>query len=234
MRPILSSIFFLLFITIIQAQKVSKLDSLKNVLAHLPAEGKSFAGDTLRVRVLCEMGEVETNPKKSHEYLSTAILITEKQNDKKGQLLVLDKFSKLYYFQPVRVIEYYMKGLAIAEDIHDYEKIIRYTDRIRNNYSNLKDDENTMKFAKYNLSINKKYGTLEAQLLSMNNIGAVYFEMEKYDVALDFFLNIHKLNTNLKSKKIESAYLINSAKVYVRKKQNQKALINLREALDYV
>ena len=34
------------------------MDSLKNVLAHLPAEGKSFSGDTLRVRVLCEMGEV--------------------------------------------------------------------------------------------------------------------------------------------------------------------------------
>jgi hypothetical protein len=56
MKPILASILFLLFITTTHAQKPSKLDSLKNVLAHLPAEGKSFAGDTLRVRVLCEMG----------------------------------------------------------------------------------------------------------------------------------------------------------------------------------
>lgn len=61
MKPILSSILFVFFITITQAQKPFKLDSLKNVLFHLPAEGKSFAGDTLRVRVLCEMGEVGEN-----------------------------------------------------------------------------------------------------------------------------------------------------------------------------
>ena len=57
MKLILATTLLLFFTSIIHAQKSSKLDSLKQVLAHLPAEGKSFAGDTLRVRVLCEMGE---------------------------------------------------------------------------------------------------------------------------------------------------------------------------------
>jgi hypothetical protein len=57
MKSILATILLLFYISTTHAQKPSKLDSLKNVLAHLPAEGKSFAGDTLRVRVLCEMGE---------------------------------------------------------------------------------------------------------------------------------------------------------------------------------
>jgi signal transduction histidine kinase len=56
--PILT-LLLLLYTTAIQAQKYpSKLDSLKKVLAHLPAEGQSFAGDTLRMRVLCEMGAI--------------------------------------------------------------------------------------------------------------------------------------------------------------------------------
>jgi hypothetical protein len=56
MKPTNTLLLFLFFAITTHAQKPSKLDSLKNVLAHLPAEGKSFAGDTLRVRVLCEMG----------------------------------------------------------------------------------------------------------------------------------------------------------------------------------
>lgn len=231
MKFINTILFFLLFINTPYAQKPSKLDSLKNVLAHLPAEGKSFAGDTLRVRVLCEIGEKETNPKKSSEYLNAAKLIAEKQNDKKGLLLILDKFSQLYQYQPIRAIEYYIKGLALAEDMHEYEKLIRYTERIRNSYLNLGDNENAMKFAKYNLSLNQKHNNLEAQLLSLNNVGIVYFQMRQYDIALRYFLNIHQLNTTLKSKKIENAYLINSAKVYINKKQNQKALTNLQQAL---
>lgn len=231
MKFVNTILFFLLFINTPYAQKPSKLDSLKNVLAHLPAEGKSFAGDTLRVRVLCEMGEKETNPKKSSEYLNAAKIIAEKQNDKKGLLLILDKFSQLYQYQPIRAIEYYIKGLALAEDMHEYEKLIRYTERIRNSYLNLGDNENAMKFAKYNLSLNQKHSNLEAQLLSLNNVGIVYFQMRQYDIALNYFFNLHKLNTNLKSEKIENAYLINSAKVYINKKQNQKALTNLQQAL---
>ena len=57
MKSITASLIFSFFFNPVFSQKPSKLDSLKNVLAHLPAEGKSFSGDTLRVRVLCEMGE---------------------------------------------------------------------------------------------------------------------------------------------------------------------------------
>ena len=231
MKPILVRILFLFCVTTTHAQKPSKLDSLKNVLAHLSAEGKSFAGDTLRVRVLCEMGEVETNPKKSHEYLSLAKLIAEKQNDKRGQLLALDKFSQLYYYQPIRVIEYNMKGLATAENLKDYPKIIKFTNQIRNKYLALGDNKNAMKFAKYNYATNKEHSNLETQLISMNNIGIVYFQMKNYKVALNYFFNIHKLNSHLKSIKVESAYLINSAKIYIIQEQNKKALINLQEAL---
>lgn len=232
MKPILTSILFLFCLTTTNAQQPSKLDSLKKVLAHLPAEGRSFAGDTLRIRVLCEMGEEEGNPKKSHEYLSAAKTIAEKQNDKKGQLLALEKFSQLYEYQPARVIEYNMKGLAIAENLKDYPKVIKFTNQIRNKYFALGDNENTMKFAKYNFAVNKEHGNLETQLISMNNIGIVYFQMKKYDMALNYFFNIHRLNSHLKSMKVENAYLINSAKIYVIQKQNKKALINLQEALE--
>ncbi len=231
MKPIIATLIFSLSFNPVFSQKPSKLDSLKNVLAHLPAEGKSFAGDTLRVRVLCEMGEGEENSQKSIEYLKKAQFIAEKQNDRKGQLLVIDKFSKLYSYQPARAVEYYLKGLAIAENLQDLKKITRYTNKLVGNYSSRNDNDNAMKYAKYNFEINQKYGSLEDQLLSMNVIGAIYFEMKKYDLALHFFLEIHRLNANLKSKKIENAYLINSAKVYIIQKQYSIALSNLQKAL---
>ena len=55
MKPIIATLIFSFFFHPVFSQKPSKLDSLKNVLAHWPAEGKSFAGDTLRVRVLRKM-----------------------------------------------------------------------------------------------------------------------------------------------------------------------------------
>jgi signal transduction histidine kinase len=231
MKPILTSILILFCVTTTHAQKPSKLDSLKNVLAHLPAEGKSFAGDTLRVRVLCEMGEEETNPKKSHEYLSIAKLIAEKQNDKRGQLLALDKFSELYDYQPVRVMEYYMKGLAIAENLQDYQKIIKYTERIGGNYLNLNDNKQALKYAKYNYKMNEKYGNKEDILLSLNNIGIAYFSMKEYDSALIYFNRMHQQNLITKSPKVENAFLINSAKVYIEEKKFNMALINLKNTL---
>jgi signal transduction histidine kinase len=231
MKPTNTLLLFLFFAITTHAQKPSKLDSLKNVLAHLPAEGKSFAGDTLRVRVLCEMGGEEINPKKSHEYLSIAKLIAEKQNDKRGQLLALDKFSQLYEGQSGRAIEYDLKGLAIAESLQDYKKLVKYTNKIRYNYTFLGDNVNALKFAKYNFVLNKKHGNLEEQLLSLNNIGTVYFQMKEFDLALGYFLKIHKLNSHLNSNKIESSYLINSAKIYMLKKNNSRALINLQKAL---
>jgi hypothetical protein len=59
MKSQILTILLLSQTTIIQAQKYpSKLDSLKNVLAYLPAEDQFLVGETLRVRILCEIGNI--------------------------------------------------------------------------------------------------------------------------------------------------------------------------------
>lgn len=55
MKPILKYVFWLFMATNTFAQRSTKLDSLKKVLTSLPMEGRSYSGDTMRVRVLCEV-----------------------------------------------------------------------------------------------------------------------------------------------------------------------------------
>ena len=123
MKPILASILFFFCVTTTHAQKPSKLDSLKNVLAHLPAEGKSFAGDTLRVRVLCEMGEwmIKTGNDSALNQLNVTIRLAEKIDFDKGKLKTYLKIGSFYQNKnyALKGIENYLKSLVIAERIND-------------------------------------------------------------------------------------------------------------------
>jgi hypothetical protein len=82
-------------------QSVTKLDSLKKVLAKLPPEGTSYASDTTRVRVLCEIEEsmVYTNLGDSDSTLKTlesALKIADNRHWEEGVAICYFKIGEYF------------------------------------------------------------------------------------------------------------------------------------------
>lgn len=226
-------LFFLLLLiaNLIFAQQQRKLDSLKAVLAKLPAEGRSFAGDTMRVRGLCEMGEAQVSKDSTILLFNKALKLCENILFEEGRLIVNLKFAELYSEQPLKSLEYLMKSLAIAESLKDYPKQIIVTARIRNNLTKLRDFENALKYAQKHLSLCEKYGNSKQLLLSLNSIGNVFFDKSDYASALKYFQLCKTKNKTLGSKQIENVVLINIAKVKAALKKYDEALENLKAAM---
>lgn len=226
-------LFFLLLLisNLIFAQQQRKLDSLKAVLAKLPAEGRSFAGDTMRVRGLCEMGEAQVSKDSTILLFNKALKLCENILFEEGRLIVNLKFAELYSEQPLKSLEYLMKSLAIAESLKDYPKQIIVTARIRNNLTKLRDFENALKYAQKHLSLCEKYGNSKQLLLSLNSIGNVFFDKSDYASALKYFQLCKTKNKTLGSKQIENVILINIAKVKAALKKYDEALENLKAAM---
>lgn len=216
---------------LIFAQQQRKLDSLNAILAKLPAENRSFAGDTLRVRVLCEMGEAQVSKDSTILLFNKALKLCENIIFEEGRLSVNLKFAELYSEQPLKSLEYLMKTLAIAESLKEYPKQIIVTARIRNNLTKLRDFENALKYAKRHLSLCENYGSSKQLILSLNAIGNVFFDKSDYASALKYFQLCKTKNKNLGSGQIENVVLINIAKVKAALKKYDEALENLKAAM---
>ena len=92
MKKAILCLLILFFGSIGFGQANSKLDSLKRILAKLPVEGKSFASDTLRVKVLCEVLESEPFTS-SQNYFFEAINISKRVNWIYGIALSYHKYG---------------------------------------------------------------------------------------------------------------------------------------------
>ena len=193
MKPILASILFLLFITPIHAQKPSKLDSLKNVLAHLPVEGKSFAGDTLRVRVLCEMGEFikffdTKNMVIAKTYFQKGIDLSEKIRWEKGLIKNKILFANCLswegrFFEAARILTN-SESLAEKKKLYNFQgKALRY---LGDCYFELESYDKALESYFEALPICKKFDKRQFNI-TLNNIGNVFFKKRDFKNAIQYY-----------------------------------------------
>ena len=238
MKSILTSLLLVLFITTTHAQKPSKLDSLKNVLSHLPAEGKSFAGDTLRVRVLCEMGEgmmIAGNDSALNQLINV-LKFAENLNYDYGKLkisLVIGRYyrNKNYI---LKSIEFYLKSLAIAEKLEYHPIIAQTQSNLGFLYLEIHDYKSALNYLlKYSEYCKKKTDT-EKYILSINNIGIAFFSKKDYTNALLYFSKCKDESKKIKSNKLLNVGLINVGKVYYEQGKYKEAIIRYNEALNIV
>lgn len=230
MKPILTSLFFLFIITTIHAQKPSKLDSLKNVLAHLPVEGKSFAGDTLRVRVLCEMGRLNRRflGDSSLILLEKALKISQKQHWKEGVAVSYFNMGEFLIFKNefMKAVDYFYKSLTISIE----EELPILT---ANNYKSLGDCYSLLGNHKKALElipkaneIFKSQNHLKEYIKGLNNLGLIYNDMEKYTQAINIFKQGLKLNQAYKYPKLDTYFRVNMGVTMVENGDLEGALSN--------
>lgn len=223
MKPILASILFLLFITTTHAQKPSKLDSLKNVFFHLPAEGKSFAGDTLRVRVLFEMGEYikfneSQNMMIAKNYFKRGSDLSQKIKWTKGFV----KNDILYancliwegrFFEAARSLTN-SESLAGQEKLYNFQgKALRY---LGDCYYELESYDKALQSYFKALPICKKYDKRQFNI-SLNNIGNTFFKKKSYNKAIVYYRKSLYESKQNKDKILELYTTSNLAVIYREK-----------------
>lgn len=178
------------------SQSSQKLDSLEKVLAKLPKEGASFAGDTTRVRVLCEMGENLINHDECIPILKNAYNLSVKIRWLKGKAVSLNFYArrskKQGNFFKADSLAYL--ALKISEEIKEYKQIGFAYRNIADVSSSIKKfDEAKRLYEKaiFNYKIiNDKTGIITCY----NNLGVNYYNLEQYQQSYITHLNTLKLN----------------------------------------
>lgn len=233
MKKISCCIILLLCSLGIYSQSTPKLDSLKRVLAKLPKEGASFPGDTLRVRVLCEMGDKIVHIKNDSIaiFLKKVLATSVKSQYKVGILKANLLLAQYYTFQPVRASEYLFKALAISEDLKSNRDILQLTNLIAENYFSLDEYDNAIKYFKRYSSLCKTLSTPENYLLSLNSVGVMFLLKKDYKSALNYFYQCEQYNEVVKSAKVKTSTLINIAKVQIALGDYDNSIKRLKNAM---
>ena len=227
MKPLL--LFLLLIITTpLAAQQQRKLDSLKNILAKLPTEGKSFGSDTVRVRVLCEMGEYQPTGGENDAILLSNDIITlsKKNNDQKGiakgeQLIGYFYASKNEY---MRAVEHIFRSLLVSEKLNDYKLTAKNYQLLGDCYSGLSSFEKARGYLKKSVELYYKHGLFKDYLISLNNLGLTYYEAKEYSTAIDYFNQCIDSNKKLGYWQKNIHFFTNIGLAYSKNKNYQYAL----------
>ena len=236
MKPILITTLLVFFISTIHAQKPSKLDSLKNVLAHLPAEGKSFAGDTLRVRVLCEMGEegAVTLGDSAFLIINKALKIANNRNWSKG---VANAQSVLGLFHVVKneymvSIDFFYKSLSISIEIDDKNLIAKNYRTLGDCYSLLGNHEKAIYFNLKSIAIYEKLKNYQLYIRGLNNLGLAYHDKKDFQKSIFYFRKGLALNKTYKYPKLNNFFLANLGLSLVQIKQYEEAIECYNQVLE--
>ncbi len=229
-------LLILIFInTLAFGQKISKLDSLKFSLKSLRLNQKSIDSDSSIISTLCQISDIYRIKKKDSSliYSFEALKLSEKKSFKKGQISAHIAIANYYSIQSLSVksIENYLKALAIAEDIKDFQKQIFLTLEIGNDYLSLEDYKNSKLYFLKNNYLSKKNGTFENYIFSINSLGILYFEQKDLKTALKFFLVCEKASLNSNNATLINLGLINTAKVYTELKEFDEAIKRYQKAL---
>ncbi len=230
MKRILITTLLLFFISTTHAQKPSKLDSLKSILAHLPAEGKSFAGDTLRVRVLCEMGEISNDKlaNSSFIFLEKALKISEKHHWEEGKSICYFNMGEFFVFKSelMKAVDYFYKCLSISIEQKNEILTANTYKSLGDCYSLLGNYPKALELIIKANDIFKNQRDKKEYIKGLNNLGLMYDDMKKYDKAISVFKHGLQLNQTYKYSKLDSYFRVNMGMAMVENGNLEEAFSN--------
>ncbi|MDZ7897239.1 MAG: tetratricopeptide repeat protein [Arcicella sp.] len=214
MKLILATTLLLFFISTAHAQKPSKLDSLKNILAHLPAEGESFTGDTLRVRVLCEMGEEDA--KEAELIFQKAISISTKYLD--NRFVTFSKFRYAIFYKKRGMFFYaipkFFDLLPNLEKSGNFNFLASVYRELGDSYLRLNSFQNAEKYYKLSSDYFKKIKNFTEYVDTQNNFGLVYYNKRDFMSAIRLFEECKLYESKVANTIYEASYLSNLGSCY--------------------
>ena len=235
MKLILATTLLLFSISIIHAQKSSKLDSLKQVLAHLPAEGKSFVGDTLRVRVLCEMGEEFKEQPDSilfYSILSTKLGRKIKFSTYEVNNLINQAYSYKYKGLNFNAIDLLTEAKLLAEKKKKYLRIAQIDRSIANNYLWVSEYKLAEKHYYEAMLLFKKLKEFEEFADTQNNLAVNYNKQNDFKRAIILLQDCFKYLPYIKGEISEISFYENLSLAYSGLHRHENAIKNAEKALE--
>ncbi|GAB2641180.1 ATP-binding protein [Emticicia sediminis] len=227
-------LFLLLLISnLIFAQQQRKLDSLKAVLAKLPAEGRSFATDTMRVNLLCEMGSNLMNSDTSLYFFNKSLEIAERVNWLKGQATSLNFLSRRVrksgnLFKSNGLA---FRALAIAEKSNLSSQIAFGLRNIADVYSLSDKLDSSIIYYEKAINIYTKLNDKNGILTCFNNMGVLFRTQKKYEQSLKYFDKVIEKNRDFKIRRFDAYALNNKAITYREIRKYSLAIENLSKAI---
>jgi signal transduction histidine kinase len=216
------------------AQSPRKLDSLRTVLTALPPEGRSYSSDTMRVRVLCEVGEATTDMKESMSAFEKAKALTKEIKYSLGYCNVALMYGRTIHKNQnfYKVAEILLDGLKEAENIKSSLFIAEINYQLGTVYYNLPDFNiarkhlNTAK-QKY-LEIKNYLGLIKTEIF----LGNIEIEQRKNMKGIAYYRNALSLSHKYKIyDKIPNA-ISNIGLAFEQQSQLDSALIYVDSALN--
>lgn len=217
-------------------QSKRAIDSLRKILTKLPPENISFAADTMRVRILCEIAFYNAlyKPDSSILLSESALKIAEKIKHKASIARANHQlgYSYLLLNKDFKGSEYLFKSLELSEKLNLDTLIAVNNRQIGNAYSSLKDyvkaQEYFLKAMPYFLKVNYKKGYANC----LNDIGISYFLRKNYNEALNYFQQCldYSDKNNLEIMKNYCTWSI--ANTFIEKKEYNQALNYARIGLE--
>lgn len=196
------SISFWLFILLLCSNGLAaqNADSLKNSLSHLPERPKDDIYDTLRCKILDQLGELSEG-EAWRKYSEQLRELCEIRLKKTGKDVYLKKFYSHYLGSAysglgscnyengdiILAIEQWQMGLNHYEDIKDTIGIATIVNNLGVSYMGLGDLDKSLEFFNKSYTLAQKNANKADLAQIVNNIGFIYMKKKLLDTALNYY-----------------------------------------------
>jgi len=172
--------------------------------------------------------------KRSLLYLSKALKMQTKINNKKAQNIILTNLAILAHRAGKYKIalSYLDDALKMLKELGDKKGESAILNNFADIYISLRDYEKALSYLEQALIIQKRLNDLKGQLYTFNNLASIYIIKKEYIISLSYLKESLKISKNIGYASEEGTIYNNIAQTYERMGDNENALYYLERAED--
>ncbi len=241
------SISFSLLFLILCTYRISgqNVDSLKNLLSHLPDKPRDDIYDTLRCKILDQLGEISEGEEWRGYCEQLKELCDNRLNKVKKSDLHLKNLYSHYLGSAysglgscnyengdiILAIEQWQRGLNYYEDAKDTIGIATIVNNLGVSYMGLGELDKSLEFFNKSYKLAQKDGSKADLAQIVNNIGFIYMKKNLLDTALRYYKKSQALSEEIGSLYSLAESINHIGFVYKLKSQYKEALAYYQKSL---
>ncbi|PCE64110.1 hypothetical protein B7P33_12825 [Sediminicola luteus] len=218
------------------AQDLSKIDSLRQQLAHMEKHTGFSANDTTYLLTLNRLaGSLRYfDHEEFRLVIDKSIQLNEKHNYTKGLMYAFTHLADYYADEgDPRAMGNYMRAAELCQNERDTEHLIDIQNLMATEYSNKGQYDKAMDYYLKNQELCINSDDIGRQSINQGNMALVYCDLKDYKRGIDLLTKAIALSSGNKDPYGEAVYLANRAWAYAEIDTFKKALLDINLALEY-
>ncbi len=224
------TVLILLIVNVVAQQKISRADSLVNLVA----QGNTLS-DARKYDIYFELTTIYMNDTSKHgaNYGREALKAAQALDDKTKIAAVLKKLGNYYYLRNdyINALEYYDQSLKKNIETNNTDEIAASYNNLGVIYSRLGHYTRALQNHLEQLKINEQTGNLKGIAISYRHIGNVYNYLSEYDKAIGFYQKSIDISVQLKDTSLIATGLTNLGELNMSQKNYDVAIENFNQAI---